>query len=187
MVENGVSFRYSRWLTPTLLSSLKLYQLTLGRLPHFSIQIVLSEAQVPVLVEPNHKSGVYIYLTLAAIVCSLLILSLLKRLFVPVENFIWNDSLQVLRIAIAIICLIYTGEFCIVGRTLFLVSGSFISNEMNYFYCLNPGFVGHQRILSDIAGSLLLCYTMANIVFGLPLGIFLWKYELDPFTFLNNE
>lgn len=181
------SFLYSRWLPPMLRASIKFYQLTFGRLPHFSLQIELTVDGVPKMLAPHSALAFYSYLTVMVIYCQMLFLTLLHKLLLPHDAYTWNDSLGVLRLAIAVYSLLFAMMASLLSRVLLHTNELLVSYAVNYVLSLNPRPLQRSTQQMDMAGFLLLYFTVGIISLGTPLAFLLWIYQLDTCNYAANE
>lgn len=179
-------FGYSSWLTPLVLQSLKLYQISFGLLPAYSFQIVLNSRGTPQLISAQANKSTRGGLLFFIVYFILMVLSLVKNFFVPNLDNLRSDPLEILRIAIVILCACWVTFSTITPRIILLKEGSMYAAAFQHLFSLNPSPLREPNSYL-IPGLLLIYFIIGNVLFGISMGTVLWYIELDPWTFLLNK
>lgn len=180
-------FVYSGWKTPMLSLSLRLYQSTFGYLPHFSLQIGMDDFRVPTLISPTRSCGAVIVLGNCLFYCVMIAIALLKRLLFPETTHRLNDTLETIRIALALLSMACVIPCSLVPRYMLTLGGPVYSHAAGYIFSTNSSQLSNRPMYSDRLGMLLLYLVHINTFISVPFGIWSWCVDLDPCTFILDE
>lgn len=147
-------FHYSPWITSSLLNSLKVYLLTFGKLPKFSLHVYLSPCNIPVMLEPKITSGTVSGMLIYITYTTLLTLCMLKYLLDPsssrLNSFSLTDSIDVLRMAVALGCGGWLLGFSVATRCFLFRDGPLYVTFTKYLFGLNSALRTTRALTSDI-------------------------------------
>lgn len=174
------------WISPFFKYSLKFYQNSYGRLPHFGIQIILSDNGItPLMFEPKVTSGTIPVLIFLCVQSILSIYSLVSM----ISNFSTSENrhLDILRIVMQIFISVWTLIVSILTRINFLRDGKLFCSCANYFFSANTNKRQLSKKHFDFVGLVLLYISVVAVIVVIPLPFVLRFMKLDVWHIIFQE
>ncbi len=173
------------WITPMYIAALRIYQRTFGRLPHYGVQIILTETNIPQMIEPklawSHCIPIIFYLFQFVLIT----FSLTSKSINTTDDK--HSLVYILQCTMLLFTYIWQIVICNLTRISIFSNGQTFTNYLNYLMSANVQVTKPKYKLSDITGLILVYLNLITVVFGTPLPLVLRYMKVDIWYLLFSD